>query len=137
MKNVTKIAVVSLASALVAGAITFAADQKVAAPAAVVPRYSEEVPAPAGTAPTRLRVEIKDWHFVRTEQGVKLPAIGFYIAHLKSGQIDTEVAGKKEHRLAGDFWTVAVGESMTISFPAHSQAAQIRTIAISPGAGTR
>jgi hypothetical protein len=132
-------AIASLVGTLVAGVITCAAEQKTAGPAAEVLRYSEvvNVPPPAGTTPTRLRFEIKDWYFVRAEQGVKLPAAGFYIAQLKSGQIDTEIAGKREHRVAGDYWTVPVGTSMTVEFPPHGQAAQIHTVAITPGARAR
>lgn len=135
MKNIYKLAIAGVALAMLAAALTFAADRKAPAPAAVVSRFSEALTAPKGVTPTQLRVEIKDWHFVRTAEGVKLPATGFYVAQLKSGQIDTEIAGKREHRVAGDFWPVPTGESVTVIFPAHSQAAQIRTIAISPGAG--
>ena len=136
MKSVSGIVIVSLASAILAGA--GAADQQFASPAAVVSRYAgvANVSSPAGTA-TPLRVEIKDWSLVRTARGVRIPAAGFYIAQLKSGQIDTEIAGKKEHRHAGDFWTVAVSESMIVTFPPHSQAAQLQTIAITPGGATR
>jgi len=139
MKHVRGIAIVSLASALVAGALAGAADQHFGSPAAMVSRYAgvANVAAPGGTAATRLKVEIKDWSLVRTPEGVRLPATGFYIVQLKSGGIDTEIAGKKERRHAGEFWTVAAGESMTVSFPPHSQAAQLQTIAVSPGAGTR
>jgi hypothetical protein len=131
-------AIVGVASVMVAAAIADATDQKPAAPAAVVSRYSGvlSVAAPTGAAARPLRVEIKDWQMVRTPQGVQVPAAGFYIAQLKSGEIDTEIAGKKEHRQAGDFWTVAAGESMTITFPPHSQSAQIQTVLITPGAGT-
>ncbi len=142
MKNVTAVAMGSVAGAALVGVVAFAAgqaDQKVSGPAAMVVRYAgvAEVPIRAGTAPARLRVEMRDWHFVRTEQGVKLPIVGFYIAQLTSGEIDTEIDGKREHRVAGDFWTVPVGGSMTLSFPPHSQAAQIRTMAVAPGARTR
>jgi hypothetical protein len=138
MQRVTEIAIVSLAIVLVAGAITGAGDQPSAKPAAVVSRYSGvvNVALRAGAAATPMRVEIKDWHFVRTPQGVRLPITGFYIVQLTSGDIDTEIAGKKERHRAGDFWTVAAGETMTVSFPQHSEAAQIKTIAITPGAGT-
>jgi hypothetical protein len=120
-------------------AVAIATDQQFASPAAVVSRYAgvANVAARAGTAATPLRIEIKDWSLVRTPRGVRLPAAGFYIVQLKSGQIDTEIAGKKEHRHAGDFWTVAVSESMIVTFPPHSQAAQLQTITITPGGGTR
>jgi hypothetical protein len=138
MKNVVEIAIMSLTSVLVAGAIAGAADQQFAAPAAMVSRYAgvANVASPTGTA-TLLRVEIKDWSLVRTPKGVRIPAAGFYIVQLKSGRIDTEIAGKKEHRHAGELWTVAASESMTVSFPPHSQAAQLQTITITPGWDTR
>ena len=139
MKSVSGVVIVSLASAILAGATASAADQQFASPAAVVSRYAgvANVAAPAGTAAKPLRVEIKDWSLVRTPRGVRLPAAGFYIVQLKSGQIDTEIAGKKEHRHAGDFWTVAVSESMIVTFPPHSQAAQLQTITLTPGGGRR
>ncbi len=139
MKHRREVAIVSLASVLLAGAIMAATKEKSAGPAAVVARYSgiAKVKAPGRTAATPLRVEIKQWHFVRTPQSVRLPAAGFYIAQLTSGRVDIEIAGSKEHHRAGDFWTVAAGESMTISFPPHSQAAQIETVAITPVAGAR
>src|SRR5579864_3994800 len=106
--------VVVLAGALLTAAVAFSAEQKSGVPAATVPHYSEVLATPKGVSPARVKVEIKDWYFVRNEQGVKLPGSGFYIAQLKSGQIDTEVAGNKEHRHAGDFWTVAAGQTMTV-----------------------
>lgn len=127
-----KFGFVIVAIAFVFAVFTFAAEQKSGAPAAVVPHYSEVLTAPKGVSPAHVKVEIKDFYFVRNEQGVKVPATGFYIAQLKSGQIDTEIGGKKENRNAGDFWTVAAGQTMTVQFPAHSQAAQIRTIAVGP-----
>jgi hypothetical protein len=138
MKHVRGIAIVSLASALVAGALA-GADQHSGSPAGMVSRYTgvANVAAPAGKAATPLKVEIKDWSLVRTGEGVRLPATGFYIVQLKSGRIDTEIAGKKEHRHPGEFWTVAASESMTVSFPPHSEAAQLQTIAVNPGARTR
>jgi uncharacterized membrane protein len=133
MKHVRKVSIVSLASVLLAGAIIGATQEQSAGPAAAVSRYSGIAKVKA----TSLRVEIKDWHFVRTAQGVRLPVTGFYIAQLTSGRIDTEIAGKQEHHRAGDFWTVAAGQTMTVSFPPHSEAAHIKTIAITPAAGAR
>jgi hypothetical protein len=130
MKNLTQIAAIGLACALVAGAIAVAADQQAVPAKAGVSRYSGVASVTAAGKAAQLRVEIKDWHLVRSEEAVKLPVSGFYIAQLKSGEIDTEIAGKKEHRRAGDFWTVAAGESMTISFPPHREAAQIQTMTI-------
>lgn len=137
MKTFKLLAIAGLASVIVAGEIAGATDQQVTAPAAVVSRYSGvvNVARTTGAAAKPLRVEIKNWKLVRTPQGVRLPVTGFYIVQLTSGRIDTEIAGKKEQRHAGDFWTVPSGETMTVSFPSHSQAAQLHTVAITPGIG--
>lgn len=138
MKNSIKAVILSLAYIVAVTAIN-AADKGSGGPVAVVSRYSgvTNVPARTGTAITPLRIEIKDWHFVRTPEGVRIPSADFYLAQLKSGQIDTEMAGKKEHRKPGDIWAVAAGESMTVIFPLHSQSAQLQTITITLGAGAR
>ncbi len=139
MKHVREVAIVGWASVLLAGTIMGATKEPSASPAAVVSRYSgiANVKASGSAAVTPLRVEIKDWHLLRTAQAVRVPVVGFYIAQLTSGQIDTEIAGKQDHRRPGDFWTVADGESMSVTFPPHSQSAQIKTIAITPGTGKR
>jgi hypothetical protein len=126
---------VSLALIVAAGVIALAAEEHVAAPTSATSRYSgvAMVKAPAANAGTQFRVEVNDWQLVATEQAVKLPVAGFYIAQLKSGKIDTEIAGKKEHRNAGDFWTVAAGETMMISFPPHAESARIQVIAVAAG----
>lgn len=133
MKDAKKAGLVSLAVLLVAVLIAGAAEQS-AKPAAAITRYSgvASVGLRPGAAVTPLRVEMKDWNFARTDQAVKLPIAGFYIVQLTSGKIDTEIAGKTEHRRAGDFWTVAAGETMSVSFPKFSESAQMKTIAVGP-----
>jgi hypothetical protein len=135
MKSTARKVMISLAGIVAAGAIALAAEEHVAAPTSATSRYSgvAMVKAPAAKAGTQFRVEVKDWQLVATEKGVKLPVSGFYIAQLKAGTIDTEIAGKKEHRNAGDFWTVAAGETMIISFPPHAESARIQVIAIAAG----
>src|SRR6266852_1409616 len=133
MKRASRPAIGSFAIAILGGAIAHAADEKVAPPAAVVARYS----GIANVAATPLTVEIKDWYFVRAPRDVRLQVLGFYIAQLRSGEIDTEIDGKKEHRRAGDFWTVAAGKSMTVRFPPRREAAHLQTITITPGVGRR
>jgi quercetin dioxygenase-like cupin family protein len=80
-----------------------------------------------------MRIEIKEWHFVRKQQASQIPAQGFYIAQLRSGRIVTQIGGKSETRQAGDFWTIDAGESMSVTLPQHSQSAQLQTVAITPG----
>jgi len=135
MKSRALRVMVSLAAIVAAGALALAADEHVAVPTSAISRYSgvAMVKAPATKAETQFRVEVKDWQLEATEQAVKLPVAGFYIAQLKSGKVDTEIAGKKEHRNAGDFWTVAAGETMTIRFPPHAESARIQVIAVAAG----
>jgi hypothetical protein len=134
-----RIALSVLARVLMAGAAAGAADQPPpAAPAAVVSRYTgvANVPAPAGgAAGPSLKVEIKDLVFVESPRGAQVPGGAFYIAQLRSGVIDADVAGKKERHLPGDIWTVAAGEPMTITLPARRQNAQLRTISLAPATG--
>ena len=139
MKHRTHILIAGLLSGLMGATVVTAADQKAGAPSGTVSRYSgvANVPGHAGAAATAVRVEIKDLALVRNEQGIQIPATGFYIVQLKSGRVDTEIAGKKEQRHAGDFWTVAAGEPMKVIFPPHSQSAQLQTVAITPGGGKR
>jgi hypothetical protein len=135
MKSTAGKVMVSLAGIVAAGVIALAAEEHVAAPTSATSRYSgvAMVKAPDAKARTQFRVEVKDWQLEATEQAVKLPVAGFYIAQLKSGRIDTEIAGKKEHRNTGDFWTVAAGETMMISFPPHAESARIQVIAVASG----
>jgi hypothetical protein len=80
-----------------------------------------------------VRIEIKEWHFVRKQQASQIAAQGFYIAQLRSGRIITQMGGKSETRQAGDFWAVNAGESMRVTLPQHSQSAQLQTVGITPG----
>lgn len=134
MKRTKPVVIVGVASAVLAAAVAGADDLRPGAPAAEVSRYSGlvEMAARAGAAGTPLRVEVKDLSFVRGPQPARLAEGPFYVAQLNSGVIDTEVAGKKEHRSTGDFWTVPAGESMTVTFPPHRQAAQLRIVTMTP-----
>jgi hypothetical protein len=124
-----------LAGIVAVGAIALAAEEHVAALTSATSRYSgvAMVKAPAAKAGAQFRVEVKDWQLAATEGTMKLPVSGFYIAQLKSGKIDTDIAGKKEQRNSGDFWTVAAGETMMISFPPHAESARIQIIAVAAG----
>lgn len=128
MKRIAGVLIVSLGSALLAGAGVTPSDtnQRPSASVAAFPRFSGTAKVNA----TSLRVDIKEWQLLRTEEGVRLPVTGFQLVQLISGKVDTEIAGKMEHRTAGDYWTVQAGESMTIRFPAHSQTAKLKIVAI-------
>lgn len=129
MKRIAGVLILSLGSASLAGAGAVTAADNKQGPATTVAAY----PRFSGTAKvnaTSLHVDIKDWQLLRTEQGVRLPVTGFQLVQVISGKVDTEIAGKTEHRTAGDYWTVQAGETMTIHFPAHSQTARLKIVAI-------
>jgi hypothetical protein len=82
------------------------------------------------TAP--LHVEFKEWNVTRNARGTELPQQGFYIAHLESGEVVTEIAGKAETHHPGDFWTVDKGERMLVRIKAPREAVIIQTLAVGP-----
>jgi hypothetical protein len=55
-----------------------------------------------------------------------------YLAHLASGDVVTEIAGKSETRHAGDFWTVDKGARMLVRIAAPQESAIIQTLVVSP-----
>jgi hypothetical protein len=79
-----------------------------------------------------LRVEFKEWNVTRNARGTELPQEGFYIAHLASGEVVTEIGGKSETRHPGDFWTVDKGARMLVLIKAPREAAIIQTVVVSP-----
>jgi len=83
-------------------------------------------------ASVSLRVEFKDWNVTRNAQGTELPQQGFYIAHLASGEVVTEIGGKSETRHAGDFWTMERGQRMLVRIKAPQEAAVIQTLVVGP-----
>jgi hypothetical protein len=79
-----------------------------------------------------LHVEFKEWNVPRNARGTELPEQGFYIAHLASGEVVTEIGGKSETRHPGDFWTVDKGARMRVLIRAPREAAVVQTLAVSP-----
>ena len=97
-------------------------------------RFSEVVRARnAKGAAVPLKVEIKEWSLTRSARAVEISDQGFYIVHLISGRITTEIAGKATARNTGDFWTVEKGQHMTISMKRPQEQARLQTTAVSPG----
>jgi hypothetical protein len=79
-----------------------------------------------------LHVEFKEWNVSRSAGGTELPQQGFYIAHLASGEVVTEIGGKSETRHPGDFWIVDKGARMLVRIKAPREAAILQTLAVSP-----
>jgi hypothetical protein len=100
----------------------------------IATRFSEVVRARnAKGAAVPLKVEIKEWNVTRYDRGAEISDQGFYIVHLLSGQVTTEIAGKTTARNTGDFWTVEKGQHMAISLKRPQEQARLQTIAVNPG----
>lgn len=79
-----------------------------------------------------LHVELKDWDITGGGRRAELPDQGFYIAHLISGEVTTELGGKAQLRHPGDFWTVEKGTRMAVQVKPPSESAYLQTIAVGP-----
>ena len=101
--------------------------------AEVATRFAEtlRLTTPKGTA-LPLRVEFKEWYLTRNARGTELPDQGFYIAHLSSGEVVTQVGDKSEARKPGDFWTVDKGTRMLVLIKAPREAAILQTLVLEP-----
>jgi hypothetical protein len=100
----------------------------------VATRFSEVLRARnAKGSAVPLKVEIKEWNVTRADRAAEISDQGFYIVHLLSGQVTTEIAGKTTARNTGDFWTVEKGQHMAISLQRPQEQARLQTIAVSPG----
>jgi quercetin dioxygenase-like cupin family protein len=100
----------------------------------VATRFSEVLRARnAKGSAVPLKVEIKEWNVTRADRAAEISDQGFYIVHLLSGEVTTEIAGKTTARNAGDFWTVEKGQHMAISLQRPQEQARLQTIAVSPG----
>lgn len=101
--------------------------------AEVATRFAEtlRLTTPKGAA-VPLRVEFKEWYLTRNPNGTELPEQGFYIAHLRSGEVVTKAGDKTEARKPGDFWTVDKGTRMLVLIKAPREAAILQTVALSP-----
>lgn len=103
---------------LTLGAAMLAAAPLVAALAqtALSPRSVFEGTAPAATPGGQsVHVTIQTWAIPsRHGQLYELPLRGFYVAHLRSGDIATTIDGQTIEREPGAFWTVKSGAAMQV-----------------------
>jgi hypothetical protein len=99
----------------------------------VITRFADTLRIPKGKeAQVPLRVECKEWHVTREEQGSEFPQQGFYVAQLLAGVITAEIDGKPAQHVPGDFWIVDKGSRMVVKMKLHRETAIIQTIAVSP-----
>ena len=61
-----------------------------------------------------LRVEIQDSIFGPGKSQSDVPLTGIQVTELKSGEVETTVDGRTEHRKPGDFWVVHPGQKYGI-----------------------
>jgi hypothetical protein len=102
-------------------------------PIEVITRFADTLRIPKGKeAAVPLRVECKEWHVTREEQGAEFPQQGFYIAQLLAGVITAEIDGKPAQHVPGDFWIVEKGSRMVVKMKLHRETAIIQTIAVNP-----
>jgi len=134
MNTTMKTALAGLPVLLSSSVVAVGADKGSAAPVAAVLRFSgtANVPTRAGVTPAQFKLEIRNFSLVSSAESVLLTAEGFTVFQVRSGKIDTLISGKKERRLAGNFWTLVAGESMTVTFPPHSEVAQLQSITVVP-----
>lgn len=83
---------------------------------ALSPRSIFEGTAPAATPGGKpVRVTVQTWAIPsRHGQLYELPLRGFYVAHLRAGDIATTVDGQTIEREPGAFWTVKSGATMQV-----------------------
>ncbi|HEY6417693.1 MAG TPA: hypothetical protein VIX59_01715 [Candidatus Binataceae bacterium] len=133
MKRKGRYALGAMAVAVVLASIGPVSGQPLYEPSGNIARFSDVLSVPmAGAAAAPMRIEVREWNLVGTAKAFQLPAQGFYVAQLRSGNVFTNIAGKSEKRRAGDFWTVGAGVPMTVTFAPHGEAAQLQTIAVNP-----
>jgi len=100
----------------------------------VATRFSEVLrPKNAKGTVVALKVEMKQWRLSRSDQAFAMPDQGFYLAHLISGEITTEIDGKSVAHHPGDFWVVEKGQRMAISMQLPHESAVLQTVALNPG----
>jgi hypothetical protein len=62
----------------------------------------------------RVRVSVRNWGIPNDTTIDALPEEGFRVMHLQSGELTTEIAGRKQERKPDDYWTVPAGTPMRI-----------------------
>jgi hypothetical protein len=97
-------------------------------------RYSEVVEIPKATGPaSRLEVQLGSLRADVHSSERTVPAGGFYVADLRSGDVITVIGGQETRRHTGDVWSVGAGESMTVrSVERSTQNALVRILMIRP-----
>jgi hypothetical protein len=105
-------------------------DQPASSGVNVVTRFAGVLSVPRRGTSTLLHVQVQDWYVAGKGRTIKLPSERFYLAILQSGRVISQIGGKSEVRIAGDFWPVDAGVVMTIQIM--GQGALLEILAASP-----
>jgi hypothetical protein len=74
-----------------------------------------------------VHVAVQSWTIANDGAAHEIPLTGFYVAHLRSGDVAATVAGETTDHRPSDFWAVKAGATMSVK--ASSELAVIETIA--------
>jgi hypothetical protein len=101
--------------------------------AAMVTRFAGKLSATDAKGRTvPLAVEMRVWSIGGQGSRAIIPASGFYIANVISGDIVTVINGQREARAPGEYWLVPAGLSVIVE--THGQTATLQTVAVARGA---
>jgi hypothetical protein len=64
----------------------------------------------------------------------EVPAMGFYVASLVTGDITTSINGQEATRHTGDLWSVDASQSMTVRLQGRSESALLEIFKVDPTA---
>jgi len=67
----------------------------------------------AAGANRTVNVAIRTWG-IQNRQRITLPETGFRVVQLISGDLTTVIAGQRQQRKEGDFWTVPAGQDLVV-----------------------
>jgi hypothetical protein len=102
--------------------------------AEVTTQFSDAVSLTRARGPvTPVRVALKRWHLAGQGVPIEIREPGFYVAHLISGNVSTEIGGTTTHRAPGDFWNVEQGSRMVITINKPGEEALMQTFSVTPG----
>jgi hypothetical protein len=99
-------------------------------------RFAGDVTLPAAAAQTEsFRLSLGSLKLTGA-RSFEVPAMGFYVASLVTGDITTSIGGQEATRHTGDSWSVDAGQSMTVQLQGRSESALLEVFKVeSPPAG--
>jgi hypothetical protein len=98
-------------------------------------RFAETLRVPTkGGRTTALAVTLGDWGLSGGHTIIVPPQRFAYVAVLTTGNAEVSIGDVKRTRLSGEAWTVAPGQTMTLTLPPRGQRALLRVLTLgAPG----